>query len=141
MISFQTSNVVFEKTLVHNSVIAVRKNLLQNRCSWKFRKFHRKSLPLSLFSDSWACNFIKKRVQEVFSCEIYEIHKNNFLTNHLKRVLLIITTPFCNDTNLAPLNTTKRFLLAWVQISHIFFSKLSCKLYSYLQVYFNLWLR
>ena len=31
-----------------------------------------------------ACNFIKKEtVAQVFSCEIYEIFKNTFLTEHL----------------------------------------------------------
>ena len=50
---------------------AVFRSVLWNRCSWKFRKFHRKTPVLDFL-------FNKVAGLKVFSCEIYEIFKNNF---------------------------------------------------------------
>ena len=45
-------------------MIIFQKHVLQNRCSKKFSKFHRKIPVLeSLFDGLQACNFIKKRLQ------------------------------------------------------------------------------
>ena len=43
-----------------------------------------------------ACNFIKilETLAQVLSCELYEISKNTFLTEHLRRLLLDGTTFF-----------------------------------------------
>ena len=59
------------------------------RCSYKFRKYHRKtSVPESLFQPKCrpeACNFIKKEsLPHMFSCEFYKISKNAFFTEHLR---------------------------------------------------------
>ena len=38
-----------------------------------------------------SCNFIKKEtLAQVFSCEFFEIYKNTFFTEHLRRLLLLI---------------------------------------------------
>ena len=41
-------------------------------------------VPESLFSESDACNFIKKEtLAQVFACEFCEIYKNTFFAEHL----------------------------------------------------------
>ena len=53
----------------------------KNRCSLKFRKIHRKA-PVS---ESQACKFIQKEtLVQVFSCELREVFKKNFFTEHLR---------------------------------------------------------
>ena len=57
-------------------------DVLQNKCSWKFRKFHRKTPVLkSLFNKVAAlkaCNFIKKRLQhKCFPVNIAKFFKNS----------------------------------------------------------------
>ena len=67
--------------LIKNSPIteAATRAVLQERCTWKFRKIHRK-IPVPE-----ACNFIKKEtLAEVFSFEFCEIFKNTFFTEHLR---------------------------------------------------------
>ena len=62
-------------------------SVLQERCSQKFRKIHRKA-PVSEFhfnKVTVACNFIKKDIlAQVFSCKFCEISKNTFLTERLR---------------------------------------------------------
>ena len=57
------------------------------RCSHKFRKFHRKTTVLDSFFNNVASlqayNFIKKTSTQVSSCEIWEIFKSIFSTEHL----------------------------------------------------------
>ena len=54
-------------------------------------------MPESLFLKSCrseACNFIKKEIlEQVFSCEFYEISKNTFL----HRTALVAASPYRND--------------------------------------------
>ena len=61
-------------------------DFLQNRCSWKFRKFHRKiSMLESLFNKAAelkTCNFIKKRLQHrCFSLKFAKFLRTLFLQN------------------------------------------------------------
>ena len=62
---------------------SVRKGVLRN-----FVKFTGKHLCQSLFFDKvrglrQACNFIKKRLAQMFSCKFYEISRNTFSKEHL----------------------------------------------------------
>ena len=70
-------------------------DVLQNRCSWKFRNVHRKAPVLeSLFNKHAGlktCNFFKKRLKHVFSCKICDIFKNTFFTEHIWWQLLEIS--------------------------------------------------
>ena len=67
-------------------------DVLQNRCSWKFRKFHRKVVVLeSLFNKVavlTACNFIKNRLQHKCFPEKSKI----YITKYLR-------TPFFTDAH------------------------------------------
>ena len=60
-------------------------DFLQNRCSYKFRKFHWKTLVLEcLFDKVW-----KNRLQtQMFCREILWIFKNIFFTEHLQCLVL-----------------------------------------------------
>ena len=54
-----------------------REVFCKKRCSWKFRKTHRKAPPPEPF-------FLKKEtVTQIFSCEFSEISKNAFFTEYL----------------------------------------------------------
>ena len=61
------------------------------RCSWKFRKIHRKTpKPDSLFQ--WSCRplqlyYKKKTLTQGFSCEFCEIFKNTFFKEHFWTLL------------------------------------------------------
>ena len=67
-------------------------DVLQDRCSQKFCKTHRKTpVPDFLFCRSEACNPIKKEfLTQVFSCEFCEIFKNTFFTEHLLTTAFLI---------------------------------------------------
>ena len=63
-------------------------DVVQNRCSKKFRAIHRKTSVLESFLNKVAglktCNFIKKTLTQSFSCEYCEIFKNKFFIEHLR---------------------------------------------------------
>ena len=69
---------------------AVVADVFKNRCSYKFRKLHRKPIVLgSIFKNSQACNFIKKRLQNsCFPVKFAKILRAPFLTEHLWWLLL-----------------------------------------------------
>ena len=56
--------------------------------SWKFRKFHKKTLvPVSFLIKLQVCNFIKKEtLAQVFSREFWEIFKHTVFTEHLRTI-------------------------------------------------------
>ena len=57
-------------------------DVLHNRCSQKFCKFHKKTFVLEfLFNKIRNCNFIKNRLQQVFSYKICELCGTPFLQN------------------------------------------------------------
>ena len=65
-------------------------DVFQNRCLQKFPSIHRKTPALeSLFNKLAGLkvfNFIKKRLQtQVFSCKYYDIFKNSFFIEHLRK--------------------------------------------------------
>ena len=68
-------------------------DILQNRCSWKFLKFHRKrpvfeSL-LNKVAGLKACNFIKKWLQHSsFPVKFEKFLRTPFFTEHLRWLLL-----------------------------------------------------
>ena len=67
-------------------------DVLQNRCLKNFANFHLKTPVLESLCNKVAglraCNFIKKRLQRMFSCEICEIFKNTYFEKHLRWLLL-----------------------------------------------------
>ena len=68
-------------------------DVLQNSCSYKFRKFDRKTLVLesllNIVAGLKACNFIKETQTQVFLCEICEFFlRKTFFTDHLRWLLL-----------------------------------------------------
>ena len=60
----------------------------KNRCSYKFREFHRKTTVLEFLfnkvTDLEASNFIKRRPQQMHSCEIWENFKNTYFEKQLR---------------------------------------------------------
>ena len=60
--------------------------VLQNRCSQKFPKFHRKTPVLESLFNKVAS--LKETSTQVFSCELCKISKNTFFTEHLQWLLL-----------------------------------------------------
>ena len=67
-------------------------DILQNKRSWKFRKFHRQAPVLeSLFNKvagSWPVTLLKRGSNKSVSCEICEIFKNTFFREPLRWLLL-----------------------------------------------------
>ena len=68
-------------------------NVLQNRCSQKFRGIHKKIFvlesPNNKVASLMACNLIKKETTtQVFFCEHCKSFKNNFFMEHLQWLLL-----------------------------------------------------
>ena len=70
----------------------------------QFRKIHWKtSVTVSFLIklQPMACNFIKKKtLAQVFSCEICEISKNTFFTEHRDCFWNVAFFPGCNDMNI-----------------------------------------
>ena len=91
---------------VNNEHRAMRKKLqkqsfadiLQNRCSLKFHKFHRKIPVLeSLFNKAAVlktCTLLRRDSNTGFFCEICETFKNTFFTEHLRWPLLKLNIYF-----------------------------------------------
>ena len=64
-------------------------NVLQNRCSWKFRSIHRKTLALeSLFNKIADLKAGKETPTQVLSCKYCKIFKNIFFAEHFQWLLL-----------------------------------------------------
>ena len=68
-------------------------DVLQNKCSWNFCKFHRKTLvlesPFNKVTGFQASNFIKKRLQHrCFPVKFAKFLRTPFFTEHLRWLLL-----------------------------------------------------
>ena len=68
-------------------------DVLQNRCSWKFRKFHRKTLvsesPFNKVAGLEACDFVKKRLwHKYFPVKFAKFLRTPFFTEHFRWLLL-----------------------------------------------------
>ena len=88
-------------------------DVLQNRCSYKFRIFHRKTpvkeSVLDRFGSPQACNFTEKRLyHRCFPVKFVKFLRTAFLTEHLWWLILIITL-------------SVRKLLQWLPFTLLFF--------------------
>ena len=57
-------------------------DVLQNKCSWKFRNTHSKTPALESFLKILLNIYYKETPAQVFYCDYCEIFKNVFFTEH-----------------------------------------------------------